>query len=132
MIRLCTPLIALSAALLMVQPLLAEDGPYGRGDDHRQEWAPEFGTLEDNEYRLIPLHRAVKIATARYEGRIIAAQLTGPTPFERDRGVVLVHELRLLTPARDVLRIRLDARDGAFLEVAGAGLSKARRKGNTP
>ena len=33
-----------------------------------------------------------------------------------------------LTPWRDVLRIRLDARNGDFLEVAGAALSKARRK----
>ena len=56
--------------------------------------------------------------------------LTGPTPHERDRGVALVHELRMLTPARDVLRIRIDARSGDFLEVAGAGLTKARRKGH--
>ncbi|MDN3711129.1 hypothetical protein QWZ10_03585 [Paracoccus cavernae] len=40
----------------------------------------------------------------------------------------LVHELRLLTPRRDVLAIRLDARNGRFLEVAGAGLAEARKK----
>lgn len=78
----------------------------------------------------MPLRRAVEIALARFDGRVIAARLTGPLPGERDRGVVLVQELRLLTPDRDVLRIRLDARTGAFLDVAGRGLAKARKKGN--
>ena len=66
----------------------------------------------------------------KYGAACIAARLTGPLPGERDRGVVLVQELRLLTPDRDVLRIRLDARTGAFLDVAGRGLAKARKKGN--
>ena len=126
MIRRCTPLIALCAALLAVQPLLADDR---RQDDAAQDWAPEFDRLGDSEYSIIPLRRAVEIATARFQGRVIAARLTGPAPHERERGVVLVQELRLLTPDRDVLRIRLDARSGDFLEVAGAGLTKARRKG---
>lgn len=82
------------------------------------------------EFRVVPLRRAVEIALARFDGRVIAARLTGPLPGERDRGVVLVQELRLLTPDRDVLRIRLDARTGAFLDVAGRGLAKARKKGN--
>lgn len=128
MIRLGTTLIALCAALLTGQPALTDDGPHAPGGDGRQDWAPEFDTLGDSEYRLMPLSRAVGIATARFKGRVIAARLVPPNPTERDRGVVLVHELRLLTPWRDVLRIRLDARNGDFLEVAGAALSKARRK----
>ena len=47
---------------------------------------------------------------------------------ERARGVELVHELRLMTRSRDVLLIRLDARTGAFLEVAGSGMTEARRR----
>ncbi len=132
--RLCTPLIALCAALALPAAQPAAAGPHdGRAefsDDPRHDWAPEFDRLDDNEYRLIPLRRAIEIASARFEGRVIAARLTGPTPHERDRGVALVHELRMLTPARDVLRIRIDARSGVFLEVAGAGLTKARRKGH--
>ena len=49
-------------------------------------------------------------------------------PEERARGVELVHELRLMTRSRDVLLIRLDARTGAFLEVAGSGMTEARRR----
>ena len=134
MTRLCTPLIALCAALALPAAQPAAAGPLdGRAefpDDPRHDWAPEFDRLDDNEYRLIPLRRAIEIASARFDGRVIAARLTGPTPHERDRGVALVHELRMLTPARDVLRIRIDARSGDFLEVAGAGLTKARRKGH--
>ncbi len=134
MIRLCTPLIALCATLALPATLPAAAGPRDGGagfsDDPGHDWAPEFDRLGDNEYRLIPLRRAIEIASARFDGRVIAARLTGPTPHERDRGVALVHELRMLTPARDVLRIRIDARSGDFLEVAGAGLTKARRKGH--
>ena len=129
MIRRRTTLIAFCAALLAAQPLLADDGPGDRHDDGAHDWATEFENLDGSEYSIIALHRAVEIATARFEGRVIAARLTGPAPHERERGVVLVHELRLMTPGRDVLRIRLDARNGDFLEVAGAGLTKARRKG---
>ena len=79
---------------------------------------------------ILPLHRAAGIVAERFRGRLIAARLVPPRPDERARGVVLVHRLRLLTPARDVLEIRLDARSGAFLEVAGAGLTRARRTGD--
>lgn len=130
MIRLCTPLIALCAALALPVPAWTGDGGAEFSDDPRHDWAPEFERLDDNEYRLISLRHAIEIASARFDGRVIAARLTGPSPHERDRGVALVHELRMLTPARDVLRIRIDARSGAFLEVAGAGLTKARRKGH--
>ena len=130
MIRIRTPLTAVFIALLSAQPLLADDRREDdQAPDWARDWAPEFESLGGSEYGIIPLHRAVKIATARFKGRVIAARLTGPAPHERERGVVLVHELRLMTPDRDVLRIRLDARSGDFLEVAGAGLTEARRKG---
>lgn len=88
----------------------------------------EFDGFADPGFRVLPLREAVQIAHQRFRGKLIAARLKPPSPQERARGVELVHELKLLTEARDVLRIRLDARTGAFLEVAGSGLTKARRR----
>lgn len=135
MARLHMPLLILCALLMLVAPASADrDGRGHDDDDHKQDWEGEFLPPDlppgAQEFRVVPLRRAVEIALARFDGRVIAARLTGPLPGERDRGVVLVQELRLLTPDRDVLRIRLDARTGAFLDVAGRGLAKARKKGN--
>ncbi len=94
-------------------------------DAFPDEFSDEFQTPG---FRVIPLHEAAKIASGRFRGRLIAARLKPPRPDERARGVELVHELRLLTQARNVLLIRLDARSGAFLEVAGTGLTEARRQ----
>ncbi|SMO51151.1 hypothetical protein SAMN06265221_103154 [Paracoccus laeviglucosivorans] len=87
-----------------------------------------FGMLADPGFRVIPLHEAAKIAGQRFRGRLIAARLAPPHQDEHARGVELVHELRLMTKRRNVLLIRLDARTGDFLEVAGAGLTEARRR----
>ena len=135
MARLHMPLLILCSLLMLVAPASADrDGRGHDDDDHKQDWEGEFLPPDlppgAEEFRVVPLRRAVEIALARMDGRVIAARLTGPLPGERDRGVVLVQELRLLTPDRDVLRIRLDARTGAFLDVAGRGLAKARKKGN--
>jgi uncharacterized membrane protein YkoI len=135
MARLHMPLLILCSLLMLVAPASADrDGRGHDDDDHKQDWEGEFLPPDlppgAEEFRVVPLRRAVEIALARFDGRVIAARLTGPLPGERDRGVVLVQELRLLTPDRDVLRIRLDARTGAFLDVAGRGLAKARKKGN--
>ena len=100
--------------------------------DPQEDWAPEFHDLDHKGADILPLKRAVQIVEQRFRGRLIAARLVPPRPRERARGVVLVHQLRLLTPARDVLAIRLDAQTGAFLEVAGAGITKARRKASSP
>lgn len=81
------------------------------------------------EFRVVPLRRASEIALARFDGRVIAARLTGPLPGERERGWCWSRSSPL-TPDRDVLRIRLDARTGAFLDVAGRGLAKARQERN--
>ncbi|MFC3528288.1 PepSY domain-containing protein [Paracoccus mangrovi] len=135
MARLHMPLLILCSLLMLVAPASADrDGRGHDDDDHKQDWEGEFLPPDlppgAEEFRVVPLRRAVEIALARFDGRVIAARLTGPLPGERERGVVLVQELRLLTPDRDVLRIRLDARTGAFLDVAGRGLAKARKKGN--
>lgn len=136
--RLSNPCLTLFLALMLTLPASADpsDGPMGGGkrDDRRDDmqsdtsdWAPEFAPSVAQEFRVIALRRAIQIVGARFRGRVIAARMTGPDPDERDRGVVLVQELRLLTPTRDVLRIRLDARTGDFLEVAGRGMTQARK-----
>lgn len=121
-------------ALLALGPALpagADDHDHDDGDhDLAGEWAPELQDLGGQDFRILPLNHAAEIVARRYRGRLIAARLVPPTPRERARGVALVHELRLLTPDRDVLVIRLDARNGAFLETAGTGLTRARRKGD--
>lgn len=105
----------------MQPPAPPGDGPgNGPDHDHRPDDAPDLDIL--------PLREAAGIAYGRFHGRLIAARLKPPKPTERARGVALVHELKLLTPRRNVLLIRLDAHSGAFLEVAGSGLAEARRR----
>ncbi|MDO5706778.1 MAG: hypothetical protein Q4G49_17130 [Paracoccus sp. (in: a-proteobacteria)] len=79
------------------------------------------------DFRPLPLHDCAEIAAARYDGRLIAARLKLPTAHEEGLGVELVRELRLLTPQGNLLTIRLDARDGRFLDVAGIGQTEARK-----
>lgn len=126
---LALPLIAALAVSAAAQGH-DHDHDYGRGP-HPEDLAPEFHDMESPDYHVLPLKQAFHIVERRFRGRLIAARLVPPTPRERQRGTVLVHQLRLLTPSRDVLVIRLDAQTGAFLEVAGAGLAEARRKGNS-
>lgn len=130
MIRFCTILLMAALAFGPAQPALADDHDHDHHDDRAVEWDPEFLNLDQQGFGILPLHRAAEIVSQRFRGRLIAARLVPPRPEERARGVALVHELRLLTPDRDVLLIWLDARSGAFLEVAGTGLTKARRKGD--
>ncbi|WP_199261323.1 hypothetical protein [Paracoccus binzhouensis] len=132
MIRPRIPALLLLAVLVLTLPARAEDRGHDRDGPHPEEWESEFEALGRQDVRILPLKRAAQIVQERFRGRLIAARLVPPTPRERDRGVVLVHQLRLLTPARDVLVIRLDAHSGDFLEVAGAGLTEARRKGSEP
>ncbi|WBU57753.1 PepSY domain-containing protein [Paracoccus sediminicola] len=74
----------------------------------------------------LPLHDVVTIIAARYEGRLLAARLDPPDPFEYALGTDLVHELTLISPQRNVIRIRLDAMTGRVLDVRGRGLIAAR------
>jgi hypothetical protein len=83
------------------------------------EWAEGF--------RPLPFHRVAEAAAARYQGRLVAAETRPPRPDERELGAELVYEIRLLTPKRNLLVIRMDARDGRFLDVAGRGQIEARR-----
>lgn len=76
------------------------------------------------EGALLPLAHAAARVAERYEGRLLDARVTGGRGRERAE---VVYEIRWLTPSGDVLRVRLDARDGGWIEVDGAGQSAARR-----
>lgn len=69
----------------------------------------------------IPIEQALGIVGARYEGRMIAAELD-----EEDGRAI--YEFRWLTPGASVLRIQLDAATGRFLLVDGVGQSEARTR----
>lgn len=92
------------------------------------DWGSDFPDIEPfSGFDVVPLGDALAQARSRFQGKLIAARLVPPLPNEYQRGVELVYEMRLMTPQRDVLIIRLDARNANFLEVAGAGLARARR-----
>lgn len=73
---------------------------------------------------VIPLSRAISLAEERYAGTVIEAEVKAGRPREK---TPLVYELRLLTGAGYILKIRLDAMNGDFLEAEGRGLQGARR-----
>lgn len=77
---------------------------------------------------LIPLTEAIATVSQRFHGRALAARLRPPRPEEAALGAVLIYDLRWLTPADALLRIRVDAGSGRILDIAGAGLTEARRK----
>ncbi|MFD1882759.1 hypothetical protein [Paracoccus pacificus] len=74
----------------------------------------------------LELHEVATIVASRYRGRMLRAAYVPPTPAEREMGVRAALSIRWITPDRAVLSIRLDARTGRFLDVAGAGQIKAR------
>lgn len=76
---------------------------------------PDPHLMED----VIPIGQAVDIVAARYQGRMIAAEVTE----DDDRAL---YEFRWLTPQGNVLRIRLDGITGRFVLVDGVGQTDAR------
>lgn len=112
-------LMALALALTVPLAGMAQPVPPAMDAGGADPWATSFQPQ--------PLHRMAEVVTDRYEGRLVAAETRPPRPPERALGVELVYEFRLLTPARSILNIRLDARTGRFLEVAGRGQLEARR-----
>lgn len=107
-----TILAALCAMLLAAALPIPRACP---GGAHAQDFSPK------------PFHELAQRVTDRYEGRLIAVRMMPPTPHERELGAALVYEFRLLTPHRNLLVIRLDARTGRFLEIAGRGQLQALR-----
>ncbi|WP_147457580.1 PepSY domain-containing protein [Paracoccus alkanivorans] len=108
-------------ALILVPLLLLPPLAYG------QDAVPRSHAMIE-AFRPQPLHRIAEAVTDRYEGRIIAAEVRPPLPRERLAGVQLIYEIRLITPQRNLLNIRLDARTGRFLEIAGRGQIEARKR----
>lgn len=93
-------------------------------------FAPAIGSTQDlKDADLLP-RDAISIATAldtvaaRYRGRALAA--TVKRPKDHEVGETAVYEFRWLTPAGNVLKIRLSTRDARFLEVDGLGQTEAR------
>lgn len=115
--------IAILLSFLLALPARADDG-----NGWHSEIPPEAGLSPDHSFRLIPLSRAAELVGQRFQGRLVAVKLVPPSPWELAHGVELVQEMRLLTPDKDIILIRMDAHTGDFLEVAGAGLTEARRR----
>lgn len=77
----------------------------------------------------LAFHDLVKHLAQRYDGRILAARVDAPTPFEFAAGTDQVQEITLLSPQHNIILIRMDARSGRILDVRGRGLAQARRHG---
>lgn len=113
---------------LLVLPLIAALGlPAGAQPAPPAAEPPSLAPLTDPDFQPLPLHSVAEAVGARYQGRLVAAETRPPRPFEQDLGAELVYEFRLLTPARNMLVLRLDARTGRFLDVAGRGQIEARQ-----
>lgn len=72
----------------------------------------------------VPLARAFAIAEERYRGRALDGAIVRGRKHEQD----LVYVITFRTERGDILRIRLDAETGAFLEVDGRGQAEALRR----
>ena len=105
------PIRALALCLLTCAPAQAQDV------------APQI--IE--QFRPLPLHQVAAAVSERYAGRLLAADTRAPRPEERDLGAELVYQFRLVTPQRNLLDIRIDARTGRFLSVSGRGQLAARQ-----
>ncbi len=62
----------------------------------------------------------------RFRGRLLSVRLDRPKPHEREFGTDVVYAAEFLTPADNLLTIRLDGDTGMFLLVEGVGLTDAR------
>jgi hypothetical protein len=80
--------------------------------------------VQDSQPATISIAEAMERAQSRFVGQIIEAVLDTGRPHEKTD---VVFELRMLTQRGDILKIRVDARDGSILEVDGRGLVDARR-----
>lgn len=80
---------------------------------------------------VLPMHRAVRLARGRFDGRVLDIGLYPASDAEAQSGVQLIYRLRMVTPARDVLDIRMDALTGRFVEISGADLGAARKTRST-
>ncbi|MBU3032224.1 PepSY domain-containing protein [Paracoccus marinaquae] len=89
---------------------------------------PLPGPAAAQDFQPRPFHDLAERVADRYRGRLIGAEVVPPTAHERDLGAPLVYEFRLVTPQRNLLIIRMDARSGRFLDIAGRGQLQALRR----
>lgn len=133
-------LLALLAVLMLVLTLALAMRPGGRTQVHGHPpaqhhasarfdadadtgaWEQDLGPTQP----LLPLHQAVALAAGRFSARPIAVRLTPPEPGD-PADVAVVYRIRLLTAARQVIDLRMDAVSGRIVELRGADLIAARR-----
>lgn len=90
--------------------------------------AVEVRTFAQERSETLPLPRIMEIVTSRYVGSVIDVDIKGQRRREiEDERSGVVYEVRLLTTNGHILRIRVDAYTGAFLEVDGHGFIEALR-----
>ena len=135
-LTLLAALLVLAGALLLHRPgghggppgAPAASRPLPRAADAPR--GPAVTDLLDQPmFAVLPAHQAVAAIARRFDGRLIGLSLVPPSPREAARGVQLVYAARLLSQHRDVVEIRLDARDGRLLSARGNNLGAARRHG---
>jgi hypothetical protein len=88
-------------------------------------WPASHAMAVAQDITPLPFHDLAERVTDRYEGRLLAAGMSPPSPAEEQLGVRWVYAFRLMTDQRNLLNIRLDAETGRFLEVAGRGQIEA-------
>ncbi|WCQ98222.1 PepSY domain-containing protein [Paracoccus aestuarii] len=124
------PALILAALMALAAAPVAAQSDGAQADAAQPDAAQAEGDPWAEGFRPLPLHQLAERVSGRYAGRLVAAETRPPTPPERDLGAELVYEFRLVTPDRNILNIRLDARTGRFLDVAGQGQLQARRPRN--
>ncbi len=84
-------------------------------------WLPAAASLADDRPRrgVLPLAAVLARVNGRFDGTVLDADIRG------DDDGRLAYEVRFLTRRGNVIRIRLDAATGEFLEVEGHGFVDA-------
>ncbi|MDO5530053.1 MAG: PepSY domain-containing protein [Paracoccus sp. (in: a-proteobacteria)] len=101
--------LPLALALCLTLPGLALAGPHLRVRSLPPDLPPT----------VLALPQAAAILARQFDGQLLRVDLTLPDPLDFALGTNLVHEFRLLTPERHILRISMDAETGEILDVAG-------------
>lgn len=132
------PVIVVVALALSLALLALTHGPGPRrhpvhppADTVALPRALDLGPLDEAPFagrtdEVMPMHRAVRLALRRFDGKVLDIGLVPAPPGIADAHP-LIYRIRILTRSRDVLDIRMDAFTGRFLELRGADIGAARR-----
>ena len=88
----------------------------GRGDDHDSA----LRALQAGE--VVSLDRILKRCRAAYYGQVLEAELG------RGGGAPWVYQVKMLTPQGHVIKLLLNAKSTAILDVQGSGAEAARKQ----